>query len=175
MNWTDYKDQVKADALESIEENFEHYEDWDEMYEALFIDDSVTGNGSGSYTFCTAKAAENVAGIIFDDEAIEVFNDAGYNGIPTEKGAEACDVIARCLALDYVLADLEDQHNELRNAESVENDGYAYKIIDTHEAPQCGADEVYLIDWKSVERYLELNPDVKSRIDDGYAVIREID
>lgn len=114
MTWTEYQDQVKADALESIEENFEYYEDWDAMNEALWIDDSVTGNGSGSYTFCTATAAENVAGIIFDPEAVDAFKEYGYEGIPTEEGAEACDVIARCIALGYVGYELEERFDELK-------------------------------------------------------------
>lgn len=114
MNWNDYMEQVKADALEAIEEKARYYDDWDEMNDALFIDDSVTGNGSGSYTFNTAKAAENVAGIIFDDDALEAFAELGYDGIPTKEGAEACDVIARCIALGYVSGELEEAFEEAR-------------------------------------------------------------
>ena len=114
MTWNDYMEQVKADALEAIEENAQYYEDWEEMEEALWIDDSVTGNGSGSYTFNTAKAAENVAGIIFDEEALQAFAEMGYEGIPTKEGAEACDVIARCIALGYVGWELEEAFNEAR-------------------------------------------------------------
>ena len=114
MNWNDYQEQVKADALEAIEENARYYDDWDEMNDALFIDDSVTGNGSGSYTFNTAKAAENVAGIIFEEDAIEAFKEYGYEGIPTKEGAEACDVIARCIALGYVSGELEEAFEEAR-------------------------------------------------------------
>lgn len=82
------------------------------MYDLLFTDDSVTGNGSGSYTFSSAKAAELVSGIIFDHEAIWVFREYGYEGIPTEKGPESCDVIARCIALGYVSGELEEYFNE---------------------------------------------------------------
>jgi len=114
MTWNDYMEQVKADALDAIEENASYYEDWDEMEEALWIDDSVTGNGSGSYTFNTAKAAENVAGIIFDDDALEAFAELGYDGIPTKEGAEACDVIACCIALGYVSGELEEAFEEAR-------------------------------------------------------------
>ncbi|MCR2034369.1 hypothetical protein [Adlercreutzia mucosicola] len=114
MTWEEYQNQVKADALDVIESEYSDYEDWDEMSEALFIDDSVTGNGSGSYTFCTATAAENVAGIIFDPEAVDAFEEYGYKSIPTEKGAEACDVIARCIALGYVGYELEERFDELK-------------------------------------------------------------
>lgn len=107
-------EQVKSDALEAIEENAGYHEDWESMYDSLFIDDSVTGNGSGSYTFNTAKAAENVAGIIFDDDALEAFEEYGYEGIPTKQGAESCDVIARCIALGFVSGELEKAYDEAR-------------------------------------------------------------
>ena len=114
MTWNDYMEQVKADALDAIEENASYHEDWESMEESLWIDDSVTGNGSGSYTFNTAKAAENVAGIIFDDDALEAFAELVYDGIPTKEGAEACDVIARCIALGYVSGELEEAFEEAR-------------------------------------------------------------
>ena len=112
MNWNDYLEQVKEDAIEYIEENAEHCEDFEEMYEDLFLSDSVTGNSSGSYTFSSAKAAEYVGGIIFDGDAIAAFEQLGYEGIPTKQGPEACDVIARCIALEYAYGELEEYFNE---------------------------------------------------------------
>lgn len=114
MNWNEYMEMVEADAKAAINENAEYHNDWEDMYESLFIDDSVTGNGSGSYYFNSAKAEEAVQGIIFEDDAIEAFKEYGYEGIPTEKGAEACDVIARCIALGYVSSELEEYFDELK-------------------------------------------------------------
>lgn len=113
MKWEDYISSVEADAKDEIEEQADYFNNWEEMEEHLFMADNVTGNGSGSYTFCAATAAENVAGIIWDDDALQAFYDAGYNGIPTDKGPEVCDVIARCLALYYVDG-LEDYFNECK-------------------------------------------------------------
>ena len=62
----------------------------------------------------SAKAAEEVSGIVFDSEAVEAFNEYGYEGIPTEKGAESCDVIARCICLGYVSGELEEYFDELK-------------------------------------------------------------
>ena len=117
MDWNDYQNEVKADAMDAIKENVEYCDTWDDMYDSLFVDDSVTGNGSGSYYFNTAKAEEAVSGIIFDADAVEEFRGMGYDGIPTEEGAETCDVIARCIALGLVAGELEDYYNELRNGE----------------------------------------------------------
>lgn len=114
MDWNEYMEAVKADAKEAIEENLDYCEDWESMYDELFIDDSVTGNGSGSYCCNSAKAEEAVQGIIFEDEAIEAFKEYGYDGIPTEKGAESCDVIARCIALGYISGELEEYFDELK-------------------------------------------------------------
>lgn len=108
--------------MESIRENMEYANNWEEMYEMLFVDDSVTGNGSGSYYFNSAKAVEAVGGIIFDDEAVEEFKAMGYDGIPTEMGAESCDVIARCIALGLVSAELEDYYNGLIEATEMDED-----------------------------------------------------
>ena len=122
MEWSDYKYEVKADAMDAIDENVSWCDTWDDMYDSLFVDDSVTGNGSGSYYFNTAKAEEAVSGIIFDADAVEEFRAMGYDGIPTEEGAETCDVIARCIALGLVAGELEDYYNELRNGSTEDED-----------------------------------------------------
>jgi hypothetical protein len=65
-----YNEAVKADVLEYIRNNYtaeelaEKMEDKDEFAEelndTLWIEDSVTGNGSGSYTFSRAAAKDYV-------------------------------------------------------------------------------------------------------------------
>lgn len=114
MSWNDYLETVKADALDVIDETGTDYDGWNELYDELFIDDSVTGNGSGSYTFSGAKAAENVAGIIWDDEFADRCREYGYDGVPTERGPEAVDVIARCIALGELSGELCDYWRDAR-------------------------------------------------------------
>ena len=59
-----YMETVKDDVRQAIEDNYDiaDYSDRDEfeetLYEDLWVDDSVTGNGSGSYTFSRSKAEE---------------------------------------------------------------------------------------------------------------------
>lgn len=106
MDWDDYMTAVKAGALEAVEEYGGDFEEWESVYDALFVDDSVTGNGSGSYTFSRAEAAENVAGIIWDEDFAKRCRDYGWNGVPTEEGPEAVDVIARCIALSELSGEL---------------------------------------------------------------------
>ena len=97
----DYYENVKDDVENYINENKEYFKatDLEELEEELndecWISDSVTGNGSGSYTFNTIQAEENLVGnwdLLL--EALENFGQADIN--PIEKGAEWCDVTMRC-------------------------------------------------------------------------------
>lgn len=122
MLWSEYQEEVKSDAMDAIKENLEYNDSWDEMYDSLFMDDSVTGNASGSYYFNTAKAAEAVSGIIFDSDAVDEFKAVGYDGIPTEEGAETCDVIARCICLGLVSGELEEYYDSLTEQDEDEDE-----------------------------------------------------
>lgn len=122
MLWSEYMDEVKSDAMDAIKENLEYNDSWDEMYDSLFMDDSVTGNASGSYYCNSYKAEKAVSGIIFDDEAITEFEDMGYDGIPTKEGAETCDVIARCICLGLVSGELEEYYDSLTEDEDEDDD-----------------------------------------------------
>lgn len=127
MLWSEYQEEVKSDAMDAIKENLEYNDSWDEMYDSLFMDDSVTGNASGSYYFNSCKAAEAISGIIFDSDAVNEFKAMGYDGIPTEEGAETCDVIARCICLGLVSGELEEYYDSLTEDEEEdeeEEEGY---------------------------------------------------
>ena len=62
----DYYEEVKNDVLDYIENNidldeFGNREDlYEHLYDELFVEDSVTGNGSGSYTMSNRIAWEYV-------------------------------------------------------------------------------------------------------------------
>jgi hypothetical protein len=107
MQYYNYEKAVKEDVIDYIKENYDIEEtcapDFDEedfaekLDEDLWAEDSVTGNGSGSYTFDTLKAAEYLV-TNFDllAEALEEFgSDIKY----LKKGAEACDAAIRCYVL----------------------------------------------------------------------------
>lgn len=83
---------------------------YEDLYSAMWVDDSITGNASGSYTFSTVEAMENLTyNLDLLQEAIENF---GGNMDVLKNGAEACDVTIRC----YVLSEcLSDVLNEMLN------------------------------------------------------------
>ena len=107
MEKYDYLSAVESDVREYIENNvnFHDYSDLDEMKEdlneKLFVEDSVTGNASGSYTFNTWKAEEYLChNLDLLDEANEEFG--GSSDILSD-GAEMCDVTIRCYLLGQAI------------------------------------------------------------------------
>ena len=118
----DYRKEMKNDIEEYIRENVNKgdYSDKDEAYEALNDDlwtaDSVTGNGSGSYTFSRSTAKEYVTdNIELATEALREFC------TPAEDIAdkflnedwEYFDVSIRCYLLGEVLEEaLEELEDE---------------------------------------------------------------
>ena len=107
-----YEENMKEDIKNYILENYEKEEienlDYNDIYDELFIADSVTGNGSGSYTFNTWEAEENIShNHDLLEEAQEEF---GYLPITYIcKGAEWADVTIRCYLLGQVLNDVLDE------------------------------------------------------------------
>lgn len=127
----DYREAVKDDVLEYInnEINFEDFDTLEELEEhlneVLFTEDSVTGNASGSYTFNTYEAEENICHN-FDllGEALEEFG-SGADYLITH-GAEAVDVTIRCYLLGECIAaaleEIEDDFNEAHEGEESEEE-----------------------------------------------------
>ena len=112
----DYLENVKADVLEYIKENYEKEDyanlDYDELYDEMFLEDSITGNASGSYYCNEYKAQECLIGN-FDliRESLEYF---GNNVIDIELlNGEWLDVTIRCYLLGQALQEvLEDLRGE---------------------------------------------------------------
>ncbi len=109
MEKYDYMESLKEDIKNYIKENMEYLEgkDADQLYDDFFVEDAITGNASGSYTFSTWKAEENIChNMDLVQEAYEMF---GYEGIPSDAGAEAMDVTVRCYLLGQALNDVLEE------------------------------------------------------------------
>ena len=115
----DYREAVKEDVLEYIknEVDFSEFDTIEELEEKLnedlFCEDSVTGNASGSHTFNTWEAEENIChNLDLLAEACEEFGTVD----PLKQGAEAADVTIRCYLLGECIAaaleEIEDEFNE---------------------------------------------------------------
>ena len=81
----------------------------EKLNEELWIDDGVTGNGSGSY-FCNAYEAEEALAGNWD-LAAEALEEFGCNNInPFDKGAEWVDVTIRCYLLSQCITEYIEQN-----------------------------------------------------------------
>lgn len=124
----DYRETVKADVKQWVADNFEYIEDnvddvtdRDEvrefLYDTLFVDDAVTGNASGSYTFNRWRAEEYVKDNL--DLAVEALREFGYDmehfgqKIADEEW-EYLDVTIRCYLLGEAVEEVIDEAEALR-------------------------------------------------------------
>ena len=117
----DYKEVTKANVREWMEENREMWESEDRhdayeiVYDATWVDDSVTGNGSGSFTFSRLEARRN----FFEDEnsddyVAEMIEDGFMDkALFAEKIAcsdwEWVDVSIRCWLLGACVTEIMDE------------------------------------------------------------------
>lgn len=118
MKTYDYLENVKEDVRNYIEENeivvtsSNREEVEQELNDTLFVNDSVTGNASGSYTFSAWQAEENLCHNF--ELLTEALTELGCDLSYLEKGAEACDVTIRCYllgqAISGVLAEIENEN-----------------------------------------------------------------
>lgn len=115
MERYNYLEEVTNDVINWLEDNKEtvkkeikngNISDLDELAnylnEELISNDSVTGNASGSYTFNTWQAEENIChNLDLLGEALTEFGcDPKYL---QENGAEAADVTIRCFLLSEAI------------------------------------------------------------------------
>lgn len=114
MKTYNYLESVKEDVRNYIEENAivvtsdNRKEVEQELNDTLFVNDSVTGNASGSYTFSTWQAEENLCHNF--ELLTEALTEFGYNDLSyLEKGAEACDVTIRCYLLGQAISEVLDE------------------------------------------------------------------
>ena len=117
MEKYNYLEAVTNDAKNAILENMDMWE-WHNREELeenandwLWTADEVTGNGSGSYTFSTWQAEENLCHNM--DELEEACNEFGQDiGEAVKQGAEYCDVTIRCYLLGQAISDAIDELEE---------------------------------------------------------------
>ena len=116
MEKYNYFEAVKNAVLDYINENeikvttSNKDELADSLHDDLWANDSVTGNGSGSYFFNTWKAEEALChNLDLLGEACEEF---GSTADLLKDGAEACDVTIRCYLLPQAISEALDELEE---------------------------------------------------------------
>lgn len=128
-----YYDAVKSDVLEAIKNRYSLEEiaqniidgkdDFSEkLNDDLWIDDSVTGNASGSYTFNRYKASENLVGN-YDlvREVVDEFCIEASTVVDKIDDPEYWDVSIRCYLLYNAICEaLEELEDDDEIAEIIE-------------------------------------------------------
>lgn len=121
-----YHEAVADDVREYIKDNIDLNE-WkgnadglsEHLNDTLWCEDSVTGNASGSYTFSTWQAEENLAHNW--DVLEEALDEFGGKDEAIERGAEWCDVTIRCYVLGAAISEvMEELADELEEEEEEE-------------------------------------------------------
>lgn len=109
MEVYDYYEAVKEDIIDALEETEER--DYNVLYDDLWINDSVTGNASGSY-YCNSWKAEEAICHNLDllGEALQEFGDGPEYLI--KEGPEAADVTIRCYVLGSCLREVLEELEE---------------------------------------------------------------
>ena len=110
-----YLEAVTSDVLDYIKEEI-NLDEWkgnregleEKLNDELWTVDSVTGNASGSYTFNTWEAEENLAHNW--DLLAEALDEFGQDVL--RQGAEAMDVTIRCYLLGQAIAEALDELEE---------------------------------------------------------------
>lgn len=119
MEKYDYYEAVKNDIIDYLDEHFDGHHITEDMRvkisDDLWVNDSVTGNASGSYTFSTWKAEEYLC---HNTELLcEALSYLGDDGNTLKKGAEVCDVIIRLYLVGQLLDECIEAHNLAVEAE----------------------------------------------------------
>lgn len=124
-----YPSHVKNDIKEFIEKRLDSgtfglliqgdEDTIQDVQDLMFDQDDVTGNGSGSYTFNTWKAEQNLTGNW--DLLREAKEELQPNVDLIDKGPEYCDVMIRCYLLDWcfnkALAEIVNDTEEVQKGE----------------------------------------------------------
>ena len=106
LNYINNEIDIK-EALEEANNNIDEL--YENLHEALWVNDAVTGNGSGSYTFNTYRAEEYLCHNF--DLLKEALTELGGDLTYLEKGAEACDVTIRCYLLGSAILEAIEELN----------------------------------------------------------------
>ena len=105
-----YREELKQNILDAITSGEYTSNEYDELYDSMWIDDSITGNGSGSYTFDREQAKQYVLDNM--TLAVEAFKEFDCTDKFTQNlidnDYESIDVTIRCYLLGECLQEVTE-------------------------------------------------------------------
>ena len=117
MTYEQYIEETKANCAKVLSNcSAGELLDVEHLRKLLWEDDRVTGVISGFCTSVNGNAAENIKDVLFDEDFLADFNERKMNMQEVMAyGAEAIDVVARCLALKHIsILELVEQEQKRR-------------------------------------------------------------
>lgn len=104
MTYQEYIEETGANCMKVLSDcSAGELLDLEHLRRILWEDDRVTGVISGYCTSVRGSAAENIEEVLFDEMFLADFNERKMNMQEVMAyGAEAIDVVARCLALKHI-------------------------------------------------------------------------
>ena len=117
MTYEQYIEETKANCAKVLSNcSAGELLDVEHLRKLLWEDDRVTGVISGFCTSVNGNAAENIKDVLFDEDFLSDFNERKMNMQEVMAyGAEAIDVVARCLALKHIsILELVEQEQKRR-------------------------------------------------------------
>ena len=127
MTYDEYIDETTANCMDVLSDcSTGELLDIEYLRNILWEDDRVTGVISGYCTSVRGSSSENIKEVLFDEQFLADFNERNMNMQEImAHGAEAIDVVARCLALKHIsikkLVEQERQKRIKRQRESRTN------------------------------------------------------
>lgn len=110
MTLSGYKREIRGRIRQYLNDNDAWKKEFTDLYDELFIADSVTGNASGSYYRNAYKAQQALVPAIFDQDLLNLYlSDYEISLKDLEKGPEWFDVSIRCALLADCLAEVLKQ------------------------------------------------------------------
>ena len=104
MTYEQYIEETNANCMKVLSDcSAGELLDLEHLRKILWEDDRVTGVMSGYCTSVNGDASENIEDVLFDENFLADFNEREMNMQEVMAyGAEAIDVVARCLALKHI-------------------------------------------------------------------------
>lgn len=104
MTYEQYIEETNANCMKVLSDcSAGELLDLEHLRKILWEDDRVTGVMSGYCTSVNGDASENIEDVLFDENFLADFNEREMNMQEVMAyGADAVDVVARCLALKHI-------------------------------------------------------------------------
>ena len=104
MTYEQYIEETNANCMKVLSDcSAGELLDLEHLRKILWEDDRVTGVMSGYCTSVNGDASENIEDVLFDENFLADFNEREMNMQEVMAyGADAIDVVARCLALKHI-------------------------------------------------------------------------